>query len=129
MKNTTLIDTSSWIEAFRISGDSTVRQRVEKLMLEGNAAWCDMISLELWNGAKGDAEREMLKELEREMIVLPTTSAVWDLAKDLARKSRKAGNTIPSDDLLIVACGLVNEVAIESRDKHFDIALQLHKAK
>ena len=65
MRNTTLIDTSSWIEAFRTSGDPIVRQRVENLMLEGKAAWCEMIALELWNGAKGDAERKMLSELER----------------------------------------------------------------
>ncbi len=126
MASATLIDTSSWIEAFRTTGDQVVRQRVENLMLEGKAAWCEMVSLELWNGAKGNAERKMLSELEREMIVLTTTSKVWGLAKNLAQKCRKSGKTIPSTDLLIVSCGLVNEVSIESQDKHFDIIMKIH---
>ncbi len=129
MQGTTLIDTSSWIEALRVAGNSLVRKRVEKLMLDGNAAWCDMISLELWNGAKGESERKMLKELENEITMLPTTSEVWMLAKSLAQKCRKSGKTIPSTDLLIVSCGLLNEVAFEYQDKHFDAILKIHYRK
>ena len=49
----TLIDTSSWIEALRRSGRAEVRERVARLMSEGRAAWCDLVALELWNGARG----------------------------------------------------------------------------
>ena len=71
MNQLTLIDTSNWIEALRSQGDINVRQRVEHLMLEECAAWCEIILLELWNGARGNYEQKMLKELEQEIICLP----------------------------------------------------------
>jgi len=52
-----LIDTSSWIDAMRRDGDPAVRARVLALMQSGEAAWCDMVRLELWNGLRGAAER------------------------------------------------------------------------
>ena len=125
MKQLTLIDTSSWIDALRINGNAKVRQRVESLMLEECAAWCDMVLLELWNGARGDYERKMLKQLEQEIICLTTDKEVWDTAKELSKKSRKAGQTVPSTDLLIIACGLRHNALMEHQDKHFDIILQL----
>ena len=33
----TLIDTSSWVEALRRQGDKQVRERVHKLLVEGQA--------------------------------------------------------------------------------------------
>jgi len=124
MKQLTLIDTSSWIEALRTQGNAQVRQRVKSLMLEEGAAWCEMILLELWNGARGNYEQKMLKELEREIICLPTNQEVWSLSKELAKKCRKAGKTVPSTDLLIVACGLKHNVPIEHQDKHLDVIIQ-----
>lgn len=60
-----LIDTSSWIEALRFNGRVDVRKKVKALMTEGRAAWCDMVAIELWNGAKGDYEKQKLLELEK----------------------------------------------------------------
>ncbi len=119
MSDTVLIDTSSWIGALPKKGNADTRDRVRTIMLEERATLCDMILLELWNGAKGEAERRMLKELEPEIICLPTTADVWAFAKNLAQKCRKSGKTIPSTDILIVSCGIVNKVSIESLDKHF----------
>ena len=67
-----LIDTSSWIEALRLAGRSDVRERVLVLMTDGRAAWCDMVAVELWNGSKGDYERQKLSELEKEITCLET---------------------------------------------------------
>lgn len=129
MKQLTLIDTSSWIEALRKTGDLGIRHRVETLMLDECAAWCDMILLELWNGARGDYERKMLKALEQEIICLPTDSSVWTLSKKLARKCRHAGSSVPSTDILIVACGLTHQTQIEHLDKHFDQILKIHQKR
>jgi predicted nucleic acid-binding protein len=125
MNDLVIIDTSSWIEALRKSGNADVRNRVKTIMIEGRAACCDMILLELWNGAKGDPERKMIKELENEIMCLPTTIKVWTFAKELAKKCRKSGKTIPSTDILIVSCGIVNNVSIESHDKHFPTLIQM----
>lgn len=127
MNDLVMIDTSSWIEALRKNGNTDVRNRVKTIMIEGRAAWCDMILLELWNGAKGDPERKMLKDLENEITCLPTTIEVWTFAKELAKKCRKSGNTIPSTDILIVSCGIVNNASIESYDKHFPVLIQMNR--
>lgn len=121
----TLIDTSSWVEALRRQGDEVVRERVHKLLVEGQAAWCDIVLLELWNGARGDYEKKQLGQLEQEMICLPTTSLVWEMSRLLARLCRKNGVMTPATDLLIVACARTHEVGIEHQDAHFAAILQL----
>lgn len=121
----TLIDTSSWIEALRRQGDKQVRERVHKLLVEGEAVWCDIVLLELWNGARGDYEKKRLQQLEQEMICLPTTSSVWKKARLLARLCRERGVTAPATDVLVVACARTHKVAIDHQDAHFAAILRL----
>ena len=118
-----LIDTSSWIEALRSSGRVDVMKRVKTLLLNGLAAWCDLIAVELWNGARGDYEKKKLAELEKGIICLPTSKEVWQTARNLARKCRKAGHTFPSADIVIASCGLYHKVEIEHCDEHFDLII------
>lgn len=44
-----LVDSSSWIHLLRPDGDSAVRERVELALRTGDACWCAMVRLELWN--------------------------------------------------------------------------------
>ena len=121
-----LIDTSSWIEALRSSGRDDVRERVRELLINGVATWCDMVAVELWHGARGDYEKKKLMEIEKQITCLPTTMEAWQLARRLAQRCRKAGHTVPSADLVIVACGLSHGVAIEHCDEHFDLMIRSH---
>lgn len=123
-----LIDTSSWVEALRSTGKEEVRERVLNLMADGRAAWCDMVVLELWNGARGDYERSRLSELEKEITGLPATQKEWRMARDLAQKCRLAGQTIPPTDLIIAACALTRKAGIEHCDSHMDFILTVHGA-
>ncbi len=127
MQSLTLIDTSSWIEALRISGNTKIQEKVKELLVEGRAAWCDMILLELWNGARGDSERKMLNDLAKEVTMLSISDKVWTLARKIAQKCRDAGKTVPSTDIIIVSCGLENKTEIEHQDKHFDVILAMHE--
>ncbi len=120
-----LIDASSWIEALRSSGREDIRERVRGLLLDDLAAWCDMVAVELWNGARGDYEKRNLKALDAQITCLPTTAEVWQLARSLAQKCRDAGHTIPSADLVIVACGRFHDAAIEHCDQHFDLIAEV----
>jgi predicted nucleic acid-binding protein len=115
-----LIDTSAWIQALRPDGDSETKAQVTTLLEAGEAAWCAMVRLELWNGAQGEHERRVLQEMERTLPDLEMSAAVWKLAEELARTARKRGRTIPSTDLLIAACARHHEVEVEHRDAHFD---------
>lgn len=113
-----LIDTSSWIDAMRRDGDATVRGRVQALMQGGEAAWCDFVRLELWNGLRGAAERKQMEALEADITLLPTTDAVWGRARELARRARAAGLSVPGADLLIAACAWEHRVEMEHDDAH-----------
>lgn len=116
-----LVDTSSWIEQLRRDGDPTVRKRVEAILSAGEAAWCPIVRLELWNGARGEREKRVLREMEKSLPDLGIPPAVWSSACRLAEEARKKGKTIPSTDLLIAACARHYSVAIEHADSHFEI--------
>ena len=122
-----LVDTSSWIESLRTSGATDIRERVRRLMVNGLAAWCDMISVELWNGARGNYEKKKSAESEKGITLLPTTKEVWNLARKLAKECRNAGKTVPSTDLVITSCALFHNVGIEHCDEHIDFILKIHR--
>jgi predicted nucleic acid-binding protein len=114
----TLIDTSAWIHSLRPRGDATVTQRVRQLLETGEAAWCPMVRLELWNGARGEHEKRVLRDMDRDLPELAIDEAVWRKGRDLARKARRSGITVPATDLLIAACARHHNVSIEHDDEH-----------
>ena len=120
-----LVDTSAWVQQMRPRGDPAVRTRVEELLRTGQAAWCAMVRLELWNGIGNDAEREKMRAYEDVILDLPITNAVWEEAYRLASMCRAAGPTIPAADVLIAACARVHGVELEHRDSDFDLIASL----
>lgn len=116
-----LVDTSSWIHFLRPEGDEVVRARVQQALRSGDACWCVMIRLELWNGAGGDRDKKVLREFERLLPDLPVDAQVWQLSLDLARKARSVGVTVPATDLLIAACARRHEVTLEHADSDFKL--------
>jgi len=116
-----LIDTSAWIELFRSKGNVATAAQIRDLQVQNRAVWCEMVRLELWNGARGDREAAALQKVQATTILLPTTAEVWVLADQLARKARLSGKTFPPSDLLIAACARVHGAEIVHRDKHFDL--------
>lgn len=115
-----LIDTSAWIEAMRPKGEELLRQRVQSVVREGRARFCDLVRLELWNGIGGDAERRWLTSLEELVETVPTDARVWGEARRLAEQTRRAGLTLPATDLLIAACARAHDLELLHRDGHFD---------
>lgn len=113
-----LVDTSSWVEALRNDGREDVRERVRDLVVNGDAVLCDMVLLELWNGARGEKERRDLSRLHAELEVIPTGDETWVFARGLARRARETGVTVPATDLLVVACAATNGAGIEAVDDH-----------
>ena len=114
-----LVDTSSWIHLLRPDGDKVVRGRVERALADGDACWCPLVRLELWNGASGDRDRKVLREFEAVLIELPITVDVWALAYELARKTRAKGVSVPATDILIAACARQHRATLESSDADF----------
>ena len=120
-----LIDTSSWIHALRRQGSEVVRERIKALMQAGEAAWCSMVRLELWNGVGSDKDRKILLALEAVVPELPITDDVWQAAFDLADRCRKTGRTAPVQDIVIAACARSHHVALEHADRHYDWLMTL----
>lgn len=114
-----LVDTSSWIHFLRPGGEPAARDRVARALAAGEACWCAMIRLELWNGAAGARETSALRDFERILSELPTDDEVWSQAVDLARRARAAGVTVPATDLLIAACARRHGAGLEASDRHF----------
>lgn len=120
MADRILVDTSAWIDALRRDGDPDVRASVSAATAEGRAVLCDLVLLELWNGAHGPSEQRVLRELERDLEKLPTPPAVWEAAFELARTCRKVGVSAPATDILIAACAEHYKLEILHRDAHFN---------
>ena len=105
----------------RPSGDPTIRARVEAALTSGQARWCPPVQLELWNGARGQKERAVLRKLAATIPELPIDRDVWSTAYDLARRARARGVTVPATDLIIAACAIRFRAALESSDSDFDL--------
>lgn len=109
----------------RPDGEPAARARVERALQTGEACWCAMIRLELWNGAGGAREKKVLRDLEQLLPELPVDRAVWDAAYSLARQARAGGITVPATDLLIAACAHRHGAALETTDSDFDALRRL----
>ncbi len=114
-----MVDTSAWIETMRPRGDAFIRETVSDLLRNRRAAWCDMVKLELWNGAFAK-EMPALEALETDVVALETTDEIWKAARDLARQVRRKGFSVPANDLLIMACARFHGADLIHKDKHFD---------
>src|SRR5437879_6178331 len=120
-----LIDTSCWTHALRRKGDATIRARVHELLVAEQAAWCEMVRLELWHGVANDWDEQLLRALEEQVTSLPITADVWQRAVFIAGHARHRGLTVPVTDLLIFACANVHGVEVQHFDRHFDLLKQL----
>ena len=105
----------------RPQGDPTVRSRVEAALTAGQACWCPLVQLELWNGARGQQERKVLRDFARTLPELPIDAGVWQEAYDLSRRARSRGVTVPSTDVVVAACARYHGAVLESADTDFDL--------
>ena len=89
--------------------------------MAGEAAWCPLVELELWNGAQGDREFAAIRRMADTLLSLDVDAEVWALARDLARSCRERGVTVPATDLAVAACARRHDVRLEHNDRHFDL--------
>jgi predicted nucleic acid-binding protein len=111
-----LIDTSAWIDFFRAA--EPVASLVDRSLLEGSAAVCGMVELELRQGIRPE-EREAVLSLVSAATRLPTEETDWAQAGDRLANLRRRGVTIPSTDGLIAHLALRHEAALLENDGHF----------
>jgi len=122
-----LVDSSSWIHFLRPSGDPEVRARVEDALRQGEACWCPLVRLELWNGAAGDRDRKILRDFEAVLPELSIDDDVWTSAYELARRARSSGVSVPATDILIAACARRHGADLETADADFERLATLYR--
>ncbi|HWB53988.1 MAG TPA: PIN domain-containing protein [Tepidisphaeraceae bacterium] len=86
-----LIDTSCWTHALRKKGNPDIAARVKRLLDTEEAAWCNVVRLELWHGVGNDWDRQLLEFLELTVKNLVVTADVWQHAMYIASNARKKG--------------------------------------
>ena len=109
----------------RPNGDAAVRARVQAALTSGQACWCPVVQLELWNGARGRQEHRVLRDFARTLPELPMDEAVWQAAYELARRARAQGVTVPATDVTIAACARRHGAALETADADFQLLMSV----
>jgi predicted nucleic acid-binding protein len=114
-----LVDRSAWIEFLRGTKTST-DSRVQTLLNSRDAAWCEIIILELLNGASA-SEVQRIERLRREIWHFEIDAHVWAVALNLAVAARASAITAPTVDVVVAACARVYDLEIEHHgDAHFE---------
>lgn len=110
----------------RPDGNPEIRSRVDGALRSGEACWCPIVQLELWNGARGNREQRVLRRFAQVLPILPMDEEVWSAAYDLARRARAQGVTVPAADVAIAACAHRHGAALESADNDFELLAQVN---
>lgn len=114
-----LADTSAWIEFFRKR--EPWHGVVATLMDDRRLCCMGIILAELIQGAKSDAERDVLRDFVHVFEFLPDTVDHWRQAGELSRAFRKKGKSIGLADCHIAVTAAVGNVKLLTLDKHFEV--------
>ena len=116
-----LADTSVWIEFFRKR--EPWYGVVAKLMDDRRLCCMGIILAELIQGAKTDAERDVLRDFVHVFEFLPDTVEHWRQAGELSRAFRKKGKSIGLADCYIAVTAAVGNAQFLTLDKHFEVIM------
>jgi hypothetical protein len=112
-----LIDTSVWINYFR--GERETCEEVGKLIDAGRVCCLKLIMGELIQGARGEKEIKIIRDLIDVFPLLEESSDSWGKAGILSFQLRKAGKNIGLGDCYIATVAGENDATIYSLDRQF----------
>ena len=117
---TALIDTSAWIQFFRIRGNPAVKSWVDDLVSVGRAAYTCPVRYELFLGARPHELARLAEGLghARRYVVTPLH---WERAGMVAAGLRGRGLTFPPLDVIIAVVAEAEGVPLLSLDAHFSV--------
>ena len=113
-----LIDTSAWVEFLRDTSSPECRE-VDRL-LSSDIASCDVVSMELFAGARDDSHLRDLRGLLARTSLLDIQSVDYESAASLYRRCRAQGATVRRlVDCLIASVAIRHGVPLLHRDGDF----------
>ena len=93
MKNRILVDTTIWIEFFRVR--SKIGDRLETLLKE-NAVWiCGIVLFEVLQGIKSEGEKNNILSILASLPYIEMTKELWQSAAELSMLVKKSGVNLP----------------------------------
>jgi predicted nucleic acid-binding protein len=116
----TLIDTSAWIEFFRLKGDPRIKALVRDFMAIKEAAYTCPVAFELLTGARKEELDDLHTGLDLafRVVLLPVH---WNLAGKSNSALRARGINLPASDLLIATVAHSQKIPLLAKDAHFEI--------
>ena len=123
-----LVDTSAWVQLMRKDGDVAICERLRSLIASDLAAWCEIVRVELYHGARSESDFKSLREMEATLQRLEMSPAVWDKCAEVAVRCRQKGKPLPTTDMMVYACAAVHGVTVFHRDQHFETLVELDRA-
>jgi len=112
-----LTDTSVWIEALREDGDPECQRRVGELVAEARMATCEVVVVEVLQGALDENHLERLSADLAATTILGMEGAGEEAGR-LAWALRQRGLTVHTTDLLIAATAGLHGASLLHRDRH-----------
>ena len=124
----TLVDTSVWIETFRLGDPLDLESWVEF----DEIVTCLPVVQEVLQGFRDEAAFRRAEEamLSLPIVESPMTEEVFREAVDLYRTGRSTGRTVRSStDCLIAVCALRNDLEVLHRDRDFAAISRLSRLR
>ena len=124
-----LIDTSAWIFALKKNFHPLIKERIDKILSEGDVAINGIIELELLGGVKTEQEYNRLKSRLDALYYIESAKSLWDRLSRLAFDLKRNGASIPYTDILIAASAIQEKATLLHADSHFDTVTEYSPLK
>lgn len=118
MKDNILVDTSVWIEFFKLH--SEIGDRLEKLIKEDSVWTCGIVLFELVQGTKLEKEKNKILEILLSLKYVEMSPLLWQKAGELSTILKKEGKNLPLSDILIASLAIEHKLQIFTLDRHFE---------
>ena len=115
-----LVDTSGWICFFARKGYENFKTTISTLLDEDRVATSGPILIEVIQGARNEAEKEMIREYFQGVHWLPVHDTHWHQAAELAFELRRKGITSSAMDTLIASLAIDYRCALLHKDSDFE---------
>lgn len=114
----TVIETSMWVDFFRLKTPLAVKHQIRPWILREDAALCEPVVCELLRSA-APRERPLIERHFASMPMLPTPVTLWSEATRLGQDCTDAGLRVGALDLLIATVCLHHAASLVSFDDDF----------
>jgi predicted nucleic acid-binding protein len=115
-----LIDSSVWIEYYRLGGPEPLRRAVRQALTEDAVVTTGLIVAEVVQGAKTEAAYSLLWDDMTALPWLEINPAVVQQAARWGFSLQRQGTAVPATDLLIAAVAVEHSCRLWHLDAHFE---------